>query len=195
MNMTTAEPWWDWPLETPITGIMSWDFQLRQTWRRRISRWWTTSREKGRPSTYFLQKDKKNKINKNSRRPPGRRYIISPGVALRLKCLIDRPSNQQPLQFSPIHLWPVSEANCLSWGTEPQKWPTPIASEWGRPDGGRGRPPTRERQGERPREREHIPKRFKCFRNGWDSGAICLLSGEVGDQLRGQRWQGICKTN
>lgn len=51
--------------------------------------------------------------------------------------LIDRePSNQQPVQFSPIHLWPVTAANSLALSIEPQKWPTPIASQWEWPDSG-----------------------------------------------------------
>lgn len=71
------------------------------------------SRKGDRP-LIFSRKTKKKK--KPSLQPPAWCCIISPGLTPRLKFIIDGPSNQQPLQFSPIHLWPVSEANCLSWG-------------------------------------------------------------------------------
>lgn len=112
--MTTMEPWWDWPLETPIIGNMSWGFLLRQTWRKRIRRRWTTSRE--RETVHLFSPETHTQKKKPSLQPPAWCCIISPGLTPRLKFIIDGPSNQQPLQFSPIHLWPVSEANCLSWG-------------------------------------------------------------------------------
>lgn len=123
--------------------------------------------------------------------------------------LIDeQPSNQQPLQFSPIHLWPVTEANSLARGTEPQKWPTPIASGR-RPAGAHGRRASRKVRG---RGRAIAHPRTACLltriRNqrteGYDSPcvrrvwAISQLSGAAGRWViggggwggGGRRWRG-----
>lgn len=177
MSLTTMEPWWDWPLETPIIGIMSWVFPLRQTWRKRIRGGrWTTSRERETVHLFSPERQKKP-----SQQPPAWCYIISPGLTPRLKFIIDRPSNQQPLQFSPIHLWPVGEANCLSWG----HWAAKMAHTRRlgmSPARRRLRSSANVRRGERPRERQHIPKCFKCVRNGGARmrlGSCCLTRGDM----------------
>lgn len=84
--------------------------------------------------------------------------------------LIDRwPSNQQPLQFGPIHLWPATAANSLALSTEPQKWPKPIAWWWEQPDASRG-------------ESEWGVRRRKKKKTRWErepaiahSWTVCLL--------------------
>ena len=102
--------------------------------------------------------------------------------------LIDgRPSNRQPLQFRPTHLWPVTAVKLLSC-IEPEKWPTPLRPP--RNDtsqtagGGEGHTPVRDRRW------WFIPKLYVCIRNrctDWirlslcsGFGAISRLSGAAG---------------
>lgn len=108
-----------------------------------------------------------------------------------------------------MHLWPVTEANSLTQGIEPQKWPTPIALQWDRPDTSWGTQSACKQKGERPRVSDSAflsgmsGEKYQKSQHGQIWPALCLLtlgnitakwwggwSVEEGGVVVGRRWRG-----
>lgn len=113
-------------------------FLLRQTWRERIRRRWTTSQE--RETIHLFSPERQKKTPANSLRPDATSSLRDLRRGWNLLSIGHLISSR--FNLAQYTSGQSARQSAYSGGTEPQKWPPPIALEWARPQAGCGRAPT-----------------------------------------------------